>query len=99
MSPARVEGLRTLRHRCPSDPLGGIPSGSSPGRCTQSNTHEARAGMWDSRPVGFRSTFVIVRERQKTPRKPEESPEQAQSSNRGFARLTLYVNSVSDSGP
>ena len=32
-------------------------------------------------------------------RKPEEPPKQAQSKSRGFALLTLFLNSVTDSGP
>ena len=46
-----------------------------------------------------RIRVVIVPEREKTVRKPEESPKQAQSKSRGFALLTLFVNSVTDSGP
>ena len=45
------------------------------------------------------SRVVIVREGEKTVRKPEEPPKQAQSNSRGFAFLTLFVNSVTDSGP
>ena len=52
--------------------------------------------VWFTTP---RSPAVIVPEREKTVRKPEEPPKQAQSNSRGFALLTLFVNSVTDSGP
>ena len=45
------------------------------------------------------SPIVMVPEREKTVRKPEDSPKQAQSNSRGFALLTLSGNSVSDFGP
>ena len=44
-------------------------------------------------------SVVIVPEREKTVRKSEEPTKRAQSDSRGFALLTLFVNSVTDSGP